>query len=125
MEHYPSGKRAWMENPPERCLERASGIGPSCRQVAELLLGDKEVDHLRSAQSLLRLADTYGAERLENACRRALHFQTADLRRIRTILAGGADHEALDVGTAPAPAPAANYRFSRQASEFFPKESLQ
>ncbi len=125
MEHYPSGKRAWMENPPERCLERASSIGPNCRQVAEALLGDKEVDRLRSAQSLLRLAEKHGAARLENACRRAVHFQTPDLRRIRAILDSGADHQALDVG-APAPAaPAANYRFCRTASEFFPKENLQ
>ncbi len=33
MEHYPESKRAYLENPPERCRERATQVGPACAQV--------------------------------------------------------------------------------------------
>lgn len=43
-------------------------------QAVTTLLAENTQAHLRQAQGIPRLAETYGAERLEAACRRAVAF---------------------------------------------------
>jgi transposase len=122
-EHYPEEKRAYMENPPERCRERAELIGPSCSSVVDTLLSDRIHDRLRSVQSLLRFRDQVGEERLEAACRRAHHYGDPSYRRIKGILGAGLDEESLEpaMDDAKAAAPA-EYRYVRPAAAFFEGE---
>jgi hypothetical protein len=101
MEHDPHSKRAWMENPPERCRERAQKIGAACYQVVETLLSDRLQDRLRSVQSLLRLQEKVGRERLEKACRRALHYGDCSYRRVKKILSAHLDEQALEEEKVP------------------------
>jgi len=122
MEHYPESKRNYMENTPERCRERAQAIGDACTRVVEMVLSDRVQDRLRSVQSLLRLSESVGKERLENACRRALHYNDASYIRIKRILDAGLDREPLDpverkVVTID------SYRFAREMFEFFEQEA--
>lgn len=42
--------------------------------------------HLREVQALLRLADRYGGDRLERACRRALDAGDGRYRTVRGLL---------------------------------------
>jgi transposase len=49
----------------------------------------------RSCLGLLRLAKSYGDERVEAACRRALTFQTCTYRSIKSILAAKLDAQPL------------------------------
>lgn len=121
-EHYPPEKRAFLENPPERCRERARAIGPSCARAVEHLLSERPHDRLRSVQALLRLAERVGKGRLEAACRRALHYADPSYRRIKTILAAGLEGQPLEANEKTA-APRATFRYARETSSFFAKEA--
>ncbi len=94
LEHYPEGKRAYMQYPPETCRERARRIGPACERVVDGLLADRVHDRLRSVQSLLRFADDVGKQRLERACQRALHYGDPSYRRVKAIVRAGLDKRA-------------------------------
>jgi transposase len=120
-EHYPEGKRAYLENPPDRCRERAERIGPSCSSVVDTLLSDRIHDRLRSVQSLLRLCGKVGKERLEAACRRALHYGDPSYRRIKGILEARLDEEPLDTEEGKVLA-LPDYRYARPAASFFERE---
>ena len=58
----------------------------------------------RSCLGLLRLTKTYGNERVEAACRRALQFQTCSYRSIKSILAAKLDGQPLDEDEPSTPA---------------------
>jgi hypothetical protein len=49
------------------------------------------MDNLRAAQGVIRLAKRYGVQRLEAACERALRFDNARYRAVKTILEKGLD----------------------------------
>ena len=80
--------------PPEPCIRRAHTIGPAVGQfTAALLSGTFPWAHLRQAQKLLRLAERYGAPRLNAACARALAFELLDVRRVESILRTALERE--------------------------------
>jgi hypothetical protein len=120
-DHYPESKRAYLENPPARCRERGAQIGEACAQVVETLLSDRVQDRLRSVQALLRLREEVGGDRLEKACKRALHYGDPSYRRIKTILQTGMEAVPVDAADAKVIA-LASYQFARPASTFFEKE---
>jgi hypothetical protein len=68
-------------------------------------------------QAILRLEETVGAERLEAACVRALHFGDSNYRRIKGILNAALDREPLP--DAATPATARQHAFARSGVEFF------
>ena len=80
--------------------------GASANTSAELvdgLLADDALHHLRAAQGIIGLADKYGPDRLDAACRRALDVGDPTYRTVRGILAVGADSDAAAPATgAPA-----------------------
>ena len=49
------------------------------------------MDNLRAAQGVIRLVKRYGPTRLEAACERALSFNNARYRAVKTILEKGLD----------------------------------
>jgi hypothetical protein len=53
------------------------------------LLEPHALHHLREVQALLRLADRFGAERLERACGRALEAGDGRYRTVRGLLERG------------------------------------
>lgn len=79
-------------------------VGDATEQMVTLLLADKSVDRLRTVGRLLRLRKSYGDERLELACRRAIQFDTPTYTTVKRILANGLEVEAapLHVPTTPA-----------------------
>ena len=119
LEHYPEGKRARLENTPERCLERADGVGEACRELVAALLSDHVLDRLGGVQGLLRLGEKHGNDRLEAACRRALHFGDGTYRRVKTILAAGLDTAPLEEHGAARVALTGECRYARPAASFF------
>lgn len=124
LEHYPAEKAAYLERTPDRCRALAEQVGPATLEVVQTLLAERPLDRLRSVQALLRLEEGVGRERLEAACRRALHFGAPGYRRIKDILATGLDQEPLpldrDRPDAPTgPAPVQTFAFARVARDFF------
>jgi hypothetical protein len=93
--HLPPEKVAGLTTTRETCAARAAEIGPSTAEVVSRLLAQRPVDRLPMVKRLLRLADKYGALRLERACRRALQFEEYTGQTIRRILEKGLDTPAL------------------------------
>jgi transposase len=117
-EHYHPAKAAYLQRTPQWCRELASGIGPSTLAVVEGLLGERPLDRLRSVQALLGLERSVGRERLELACRRALHFGDGSYRRVKDILNAALDQEPIP-GETLRPVGRRSYVFAREWEEFF------
>jgi hypothetical protein len=93
---YPAEKVAFLQRTPAWCRRRAEELGPAVLTlVIELLSGPHPLACLRQAQGIVRLADTFGAERLDVACGRAL-VADGSLRTVRTILTKGLDRNPTD-----------------------------
>jgi hypothetical protein len=117
LEDYPEHKAAYLQRTPPYCRQLATQVGPSTSQVVDTLLGERPLCRLRSVQAILRLQDTVGAQRLEAACARALHFGEPHYRRIKAILNAALDKEPLP--QAAVSPPAQLHLFARAAEEFF------
>jgi hypothetical protein len=94
-DHLPPEARAFFAQDRNWCLQRARAVGPACAQLIEQLLGDRIVERLRGAQGVLGLARTYGDQRLESACLRALAHDSPAYRTVKSILVGGFDKRPL------------------------------
>lgn len=91
VDHLPPSAQAWQLHDTQWCLARAQAIGPACHTLVLALFNDNVLIRLRAVQGILRLAETYGAARLEAACQRANHFATPSYRAVKTILQKGLD----------------------------------
>ena len=112
---YPPHKAAFFRRTPAWCRAQAGQLGPRRPPRSGAALADGTLHRLRQAQGLLRLAERYGAARLDAACARALAFGDPGLRTVRTILERGLDRLA---GTgAPPGAPVAAGAFLRGPAE--------
>lgn len=92
-DHVPPDARAFLMRDPQWCLKQARDVGPAATAVVERLFAHRVLDHLRAVQGLLRLADSYGRDRLEAACSRALNFGSPTYRTIKQILKEGHDQQ--------------------------------
>jgi hypothetical protein len=85
--------------------------------VRHLLLEKHPCDNLRKAQNILGLLRKHDAARLEQACKRALHYETYTYASIKNILERGLEAES----TAPAMECAVgqtSYAFERPIGDF-------
>ena len=121
-EHLPPEAYAYLMRDPQWCLKQSQTIGVACHALIERLFADRVLDNLRAAQGVVRLKDSYGAHRLEAACRRALAFDNPRYRTVKAILNQGLDQIPLD-GDEPAvelPDAYAGYgRFMRDTARLF------
>ena len=103
-EHMPEGHRAHAEWPPERVIRWVGKAGEATAEVAERIMASRPHPELgfRAGMGIKRLGETYGADRLERACRRALAIQSPSYRSVKSILKNGLDQGPLDP---PAPPP--------------------
>lgn len=119
IEHLPPEAQAFFAQDRAWCARQASKVGPACAQFVAQLLTDRIVERLRAAQGVLRLSTTYGAERLEAACARALYHGTIQYRSVKNILVGGHDKLPLPQFGKPSTAYASAARFARDAHSLF------
>ncbi len=66
----------------------------------------------------MRLGKSFGAARLEAACRRALYFGTPRYKSLESILKNGLDHQALPATEAPAATPLPDHANLRGADYY-------
>ncbi|MBI9085092.1 MAG: hypothetical protein JEZ11_15970 [Desulfobacterales bacterium] len=90
-EHMPPEAIAYKMQDPQWCLKQAEDIGPDCHRLIRRLFAHKVLDNLRAAQGVIRLGKKYGPDRLAAACARALHFDNAKYRTVKSILQQGLD----------------------------------
>jgi len=97
-EHMPAAHRAHAEWSPSRLVGWASKTGPATGRMVEKIL--ETLKHpeqgYRSCLGLIRLSDSYGAERVEAACLRAEHLASYRYRTVKNILVNGMDREPLE-----------------------------
>lgn len=113
--HMPKAHRAYAEWTPRRLLEWAGATGAATRAFIEALL-ERRVhpqQGFRSSLGLIGLAKTYGALRLEAACRRALRLESYAYKSVASILKHDLDQAPLPETQAdPTPLVHANIRGS-------------
>jgi transposase len=86
IEHYPPAGQAFLRGTPKTCLEQADALGQAVGIVTSALLTPYSLTHLREVQAILRLGDQYPAERIDQACAKALAAGDGRFRTIRGIL---------------------------------------
>ncbi len=93
--HMPRPHREYAQWTPRRLVDWAHKTGPATGQLIEHILTHRRHPQqgFRSCLGILRLGKTYGQDRLEAACRRALHIGTASYKSIASILKHGLDRE--------------------------------
>lgn len=122
VDHMPANHQLYSEWDSARFLKWASGIGKSTRQVVERMLETYRVEEqaYKGCLSLLKLADKYTPERLENACRAALNrIPNPRYKNIRLILEAGQDKQAAEASKASTKAPSSDkYAIVRGAAYY-------
>ena len=93
-EHMPADHQKYIQWNGERFIKWASKIGESTATVVKVILGGYKVEQqgYKACMGLLKLADKYTPDRLENACKRALSFTPRpSYKNIQVILSSGQD----------------------------------
>jgi len=114
---YPAALTPYALRAPDRCIAQGTALGPAVGQFLTVLLdGVFPWARLRQAQALLRLAERFGAARVNAACARALAFDLVEVRRVQRILQSALEREPASTERgAVLPLPA---RFARPPASF-------
>jgi len=93
--HMPQSHREYAGWTPERMLAWVANTGPCTRQVGQTILSSHAHPQqgFRSCLGLIRLSNSYGAERTEAACRKALAMHAANYKVVKTILVNNVDKQ--------------------------------
>lgn len=92
-EHMPKNHRQMVGWKPERFIRWAEKTGTYTLEVIEKVLESKihPQQSYRKCMGILKLGERFSGDRLENACRRALSFNTLSYKRIKSILDNSLD----------------------------------
>ena len=118
-EHMPPEHQKYVQWNGERFIHWAGKVGSNTQVVVRAILGSYKVEQqgYKSCMGLLKLADKYTPERLENACKRALEYTPRpSLKNIQAILASGQDKAIPEQSTATASS--SQYGFTRGADYY-------
>lgn len=92
--HMPPNHQQYIQWNGDRFRKWAVKIGSNTHTVINALLSGYKVEQqgYKACMGILKLADKYSPERLENACRKALTFTPRpSLKNIQAILSSGQD----------------------------------
>jgi transposase len=118
-EHMPSSHREHLKWSPPRVVARAKKIGSHVAELVDRLMSSKKHPEqgYRPCLGIVRLAERWGEDRLDSACRRAIAFSTYSYRSVKTILEKGLDRVSEGDGEAPSPVEHCNIRGQRAYEE--------
>lgn len=91
-EHMPPDHQKYVQWNGDRFVQWAGKVGNYTQAVVCAILSSYKVEQqgYKSCMGLLKLADKYTPDRLENACKRALEYTPRpSLKNIQAILASG------------------------------------
>ena len=94
-EHMPSSHRRYADWTPEHLRRQAGEIGQHTSALVDIILRERPHPEqgFRACLGILRLAKTYGRERLEAACSRALEIGARSYSSVNSILRNNLDHQ--------------------------------
>jgi transposase len=92
-EHMPSSHREHAKWTPERITSWAKTLGPNVASLASEIMRRRSHPEqgYRSCLGLIRLANHYGAERLDAACGHAIKICATSRKSVESILKNGLD----------------------------------
>lgn len=87
-EHRPKAHQKHLQWTPSRILSWAGTIGPQCAGLIQHIMDSRPHPEqgFRSALGIIRLGKAVGEQRLEAACKRALHFGACSYHSVQSIL---------------------------------------
>ena len=96
-EHRPKNHQEYGAWPPERLISWAATIGPQAKCLIEQIMQKQQHPEqgYRSCFGILRLAKSFGHERLNAACNRALAINAFSFKSVNSILKSGLDQRPL------------------------------
>lgn len=100
IQHMPINHQLYSEWDAKRFLQWAETVGPSVKETVQKVLTSYRIEEqaYKSCLALLKLAEKYSPERLQNACHVALeHIPVPRYKNIRLILEAGQDKAALSI----------------------------
>lgn len=98
-QHMPSTHRFVSEWNPEKFISWANDIGEPTRNIIEKILETKShpEQSYKACLGVLSFAKKVGKERLNNACDRAMYYQSYGYQIIKNILTKGLDKEPIQL----------------------------
>jgi transposase len=96
-EHMPKSHQQYGDWSPDRFIRWAEKMGPATVQTITAVLSSRQHSQqgYRSCLGILRLSQSYGEDRLEAACGRALLLGTCRYKSIESILKHGLDSKPI------------------------------
>lgn len=109
-EHMPTAHQQYAYWTPQRLVCWAEKTGSATAEVVATILSSRAHPQqgFRSCLGIMRLGKTYGDERLEAACQRALRLGTTNYKSLQSILKTGLDRQALPEADEVTPEPIAH-----------------
>jgi len=100
-EHMPSAHRRYADWTPERLARKAGEVGPNTDALVEVIMRERHHPEqgFRSCIGIIGLAKTFGSDRLEAACARALEIGTRSYTSINSILKNNIDRKRSEPAT--------------------------
>lgn len=119
LDHMPSSHRAHAEWTPSRLVNWGTSVGNNTGKFVQALLDAKPHPEqgYRSCLGIIRLFQSYGANRVEAACGRALVINAISYHSVKSILKTGLDQALLPEITAALPIQHENLRGSTYYAE--------
>ncbi len=122
--HMPKTHQAYLEWTPQRLVTWAKQSGGATAEVIETILATRAHPQqgFRSCLGIMSLAKSYGPQRLEAACRRALSIGAPSFKIIRNILTSKLDQAPIscDESAAVRPVIHSNIRGARYYQDALP-----
>ena len=102
-EHMPLKHQRYLEWSPERFLRWAAKTGPQAVNLTRKILASRAYPQqaYRTLLGILRLEKSYGSQRLEAACHRAVVIGAVSYRSVESILKNGLDRQPMPVPPKP------------------------
>jgi transposase len=102
-EHMPRGHREYLKWTPERLLNWAAKTGPACEGLAKAIMNSRAHPQqgFRSVLGIMSLKKTYGDERLEAACQKALDIKAKSYSSLKSILKNNLDKKTAKQSSQP------------------------
>jgi len=94
--HAPPNYQDYLNSTSAGVKKWASAIGSFTLALVEIILKQKNVDGLRPARALCALSKTYGNNRLNKACQRALYYNLYSFSSVKKILQQNLDRLSVD-----------------------------
>lgn len=119
-EHMPSAHRRYAAWTPQRIRRKAAAAGPNTAALVDVILRSKPHPEqgFRSAVGILRLAKSFGTDRLEAACGRALDIGARSYSSVASILKNNLERRAAKRSDAEDSGPAIEHANIRGSGYF-------